>query len=66
MWKISAVPLINGSTDNGLINGQRKLCPALATAKTKITTMTPTPYVDDDDDEHYATLLQAPQPRPRR
>jgi hypothetical protein len=27
--KISAVPLTNGSTDNGLINGQRKLCPAL-------------------------------------
>jgi hypothetical protein len=27
---MSAVPLINGSTDNGLINGQRKLCPALA------------------------------------
>jgi hypothetical protein len=29
-WKISTVPLINGSTDNGLINGQRKLCPALS------------------------------------
>jgi hypothetical protein len=27
--KVSAVPLTNGSTDNGLINGQRKLCPAL-------------------------------------
>ncbi len=30
--KISAVPFINGSTDNGLINGQRKLCPALVTS----------------------------------
>jgi hypothetical protein len=27
--KISALPSINGSTDNGLFNGQRKLCPAL-------------------------------------
>jgi hypothetical protein len=27
--KTSAVPLINGPTGNGLINGQRKLCPAL-------------------------------------
>jgi hypothetical protein len=28
-WKISVVPFINGSTDNGLFNRQRKLCTTL-------------------------------------
>ncbi len=37
--KISAVPLTNGSTDNGLINGQRKLCPALLLTSLKLKTV---------------------------
>jgi hypothetical protein len=63
--RINGQRIFNGSTDNGLFNGQRKLCPALPTAPhhsltqsaKKITSQNHPPFTTTITQYHHNTAL---------